>query len=108
MSRYRLSAQAIQDIDDIWNYVGQNSQQAADNLFDKLRKQFSILAKFPHLGRLRPKLASYLRSFSVGSYIIFYRPIEEGIEIVRVVHGSRDIEQIFQVAEDTESKETQE
>ncbi len=64
MSRYRLSAQAIQDI---WNYIAQNSQQAADNLFDKLREKFSVLAKFPDMGRLRPNLASYLRTFPVGS-----------------------------------------
>ncbi len=66
MSRYRLSAQAIQDIDDIWNYIAQNSQRDADNLFDKLREKFSVLA-FPDMGRLRPNLASYLRSFPVGS-----------------------------------------
>ncbi|MGH2416131.1 MAG: type II toxin-antitoxin system RelE/ParE family toxin, partial [Microcystaceae cyanobacterium] len=41
MSRFKLSTQATQDIEDIWNYVAQNSQSAADNLLDKL------VAKFP-------------------------------------------------------------
>jgi toxin ParE1/3/4 len=36
-----------------------------------------------------------LRSFPVGSYVIFYRPIEEGIEVIRVLHSARDIEDIF-------------
>jgi toxin ParE1/3/4 len=47
------------------------------------------------LGRSRPELASDLRSFPTGSYIIFYVPIETGIEIVRVVSGNRDIDALF-------------
>lgn len=108
MSRFKLSAQARQDIEDIWLYIAQNSPQAADNLLDKMLLRFSRLAQFPELGRVRSDLAPFVRSFPVGSYIVFYRPIEQGIEIVRVVHGSRDIGQIFQVTGDMEQEETEE
>jgi len=47
------------------------------------------------MGRSRPDLAPGLRSFPVGKYIICYVPIENGIEIVRVVSGFRDIDMLF-------------
>ncbi|MBW4614857.1 MAG: type II toxin-antitoxin system RelE/ParE family toxin [Desmonostoc vinosum HA7617-LM4] len=102
MSRFRISTQARQDIEDIWNYVAKSNLQAADKLFDTLRASFPKLAKFPQMGRERSELAPSLRSFLVKSYLIFYRPIEEGIEIVRILHGSQDIEKMFQNIKNTD------
>jgi toxin ParE1/3/4 len=47
------------------------------------------------MGKQRSELAPLLRSFPVKNYLIFYRPIDEGIEIVRILHGSQDIETLF-------------
>ena len=47
------------------------------------------------MGRNRPDLAPELRSFPVDNYIIFYRPISEGIQVIRVLHGARDIPPLF-------------
>lgn len=102
MSRFRISTQAAQDIENIWNYVATNNLQAADNLFDKLRTSFPKLAKFPQMGKDCSILAPFLRSFAVKNYLIFYRPIEEGIEIVRILHGAQDITRIFQNLENTD------
>ncbi|MFK0734391.1 MAG: type II toxin-antitoxin system RelE/ParE family toxin [Gloeotrichia echinulata GP01] len=102
MSRFRISTQAAQDIENIWNYVATNNLQAADNLFDTLRTSFPKLAKFPQMGRDRSELAPFLRSFVVKNYLIFYRPIEEGIEIVRILYGAQDITRIFQDLENTD------
>lgn len=52
------------------------------------------------MGRLKDELAPFLRSFLVKNYLIFYRPIDQGIEIVRILHGLQDIETIFQDHED--------
>ena len=54
-----------------------------------------LLAGQPLMGRERPELAPNLRSFSVGSYVILYRPISEGIEVGRIIHGARDIDAQF-------------
>jgi toxin ParE1/3/4 len=59
MSQFRISTQAAQDIENIWNYVAHNNLKAADNLFDNLRETFRKLAKFPPLGRERSELALY-------------------------------------------------
>lgn len=54
------------------------------------------------MGQGREELAVQLRSFPVGTYLIFYRIMDEGIEIARIIHSSQDIEQIFQDTEDTD------
>ena len=48
------------------------------------------------MGRRRPELAPNIRSLTVGRYVVFYQPLFRGIEVVRVLHGSRDIESIFE------------
>ncbi|MBD6620002.1 type II toxin-antitoxin system RelE/ParE family toxin [Komarekiella sp. 'clone 1'] len=102
MKRFKISNQAALDLENIWSYVAKNNPRAADNLFDKLREKFAKLAKFPQMGEGRENLAFSLRSFPVGSYLIFYRTLDGGIEIVRIIHGSQDIEQIFKEVEDIE------
>jgi toxin ParE1/3/4 len=54
-----------------------------------------MLAQFPEMGRSRKELAEELRSFPVKPYIIFYKRMETCIEIVRILHQSRDIENQF-------------
>jgi toxin ParE1/3/4 len=49
----------------------------------------------PQLGRARPDIAADCRSFPVGRYLILYRLISDGIEVVRVVQGSRRLEDLF-------------
>jgi toxin ParE1/3/4 len=48
------------------------------------------------MGRSRPELATGLRSFPVGRYVIFYVPLSKGVEIVRVFHGARDVDTTHQ------------
>lgn len=52
------------------------------------------------MGRSRPELGPEIRSFPVGRYVIFYLPLPKGIEVVRVLHGSRDVGAILQEEED--------
>lgn len=85
---------AEQDLDEIWFYIAQDNVDAADRTLDLLRDKGLILAKSPMIGRARTELAPSLRSFPVGNYLIFYRPIESGIEVIRVLHGSQDLNSI--------------
>ncbi|BAY02384.1 plasmid stabilization system protein [Anabaena cylindrica PCC 7122] len=54
-----------------------------------------MLAQFPGMGRSRDDLLPELRSFPIKPYIIFYTPIDDGIEIIRVLHQSRDVNSLF-------------
>ena len=49
----------------------------------------------PEMGRLRPELAPELRSWAMSEYVIFYRPVKDGILIARVLHGYRDLPPLF-------------
>jgi toxin ParE1/3/4 len=68
----------------------------ADLFTYKILERCSLLARQPYMGRARPELAYNLRSIALARYMIFYRPSSNGVEIVRILHGSRDIEGLFQ------------
>jgi len=91
MSQYRISGAARADLDEIWFVIAQDDPLAADRFVHRLISRFPLLASTPYMGPARKELAPELRSFPVRKYIIFYRPIEGGVEIVRVLHGARDL-----------------
>ena len=95
MANVSKHPRAESDLIDIWRYIAQDSPVNADRFLDRLDVVFSNLAALPGMGRLRPEFASDLRSFPVGSYLVFYRPTEDGIDIVRVLHRRRDIPRAF-------------
>lgn len=96
MSRYRLTPEADRDIDDIAEYIAENNPVEALQLVRSIRQRCQALAEMPETGRSREELAPGLRSSHLGRYLIFFRPDPEGIEVVRVVHGSRDIPKLFE------------
>lgn len=95
------------DLDEIWDYIAEDSPERAANFLRKLYTKMQVLAASPNIGRKRDKLAPGLRSFPYGNYVIFYFLTENGIEVVRVLQGSRDIEQVFQSTEDEDEAETE-
>lgn len=95
MKRYHLSGPAQRDLREIRNYIAADSVTAAICFVDLLKTKCQRLAEFPGMGREREELGAGLRSFAVSNYLIFYRERNEGIEIVRVLHGARDIDSLF-------------
>lgn len=83
------TAQAEEDLIAIWLYIAKDNMTAADKLLAKFENVFEILIEQPEFGVARPDIAPELRYFPVGKYLIFYRIIAEGIEIVRAVQGSQ-------------------
>ncbi|MCB0220146.1 MAG: type II toxin-antitoxin system RelE/ParE family toxin [Chrysiogenetes bacterium] len=78
-------------------WIERENPRAADEFVDLIRAKFELLAKYPQMDRPReePALADLnLRSHPVGNYLIFYRSLSDGVEIVRILHGSMDIEGI--------------
>jgi toxin ParE1/3/4 len=94
--RIESTPEAIKDLDEIWDYIAQDSISAADRMLDQLHDRFKLLARNPELGELQPLLAdgSY-RRFCFRKYVIYYRPLEVGIVLVRVLHGSREHEKLI-------------
>jgi toxin ParE1/3/4 len=91
MSRYRLSALAESDLDDIWLRIAQDASiDTADQVVSDIVNRFGLLADHPRAGRTRDEITHGVRSFAVESYVIYYRPDEDGVSIARILHGSRD------------------
>lgn len=96
MSQYRVSDVARSDLEAIWLFIAQDNPEAADRFIQVIVSRFPMLASMPKAGRQREELSARLRSFPVGNYVIFYRPMENGIAIVRVLHGARDFPPLFE------------
>jgi toxin ParE1/3/4 len=89
------TATARRDLLQIWAYIAVDNLTAADNLLDLIDEKIQLLAESPGLGPRRPELGRSLRSFPVGHYIIFYRRRRDGILLVRVLHGARNLRRVF-------------
>lgn len=95
----RVSNEAEADLDGIWSYVSDKSASVsiADHLIDSITDQFHLLASRPYLGRDRnDDFGFQSRSFAVGDYVIVYNIIGSDVLVLRVVHGRRDFESIFE------------
>lgn len=97
MPEVQRSPEARTDLLQIWLYLAERNPQAADRLLDLIDQKCRLLAEMPGMGRGRPELRPNLRSFPVGRLLIFYRPLgDDGIEIVRIVRGGRDLAALFE------------
>jgi toxin ParE1/3/4 len=90
--RYRISSLARLDLDGIHDYIAHDNPDAAKRWLRKTMEQFSRLAKNPICGEAREDIRPGVRCVSHGNYVIFFRLREKYLEIVRVLHGARDIE----------------
>ena len=96
----RFSESAKQDLRDIWRGLAEYSGLSfADSTLAKIESKFRLLAKFPSSGRMRDELSVGLRSYPAGDFAIFYRILDMTVEVVRVLHGRRDIDVIFDESE---------
>ena len=101
MAEFILAADVESELWAIWELIADDNLDAATRVIESAYETFKILAANPGLGRLRKFRDSRLkgvRSWLVSgfdNYLIFYRAIPEGIEVLHVYHGARDIELLF-------------
>ena len=95
MPLIRRAPQAEDDLVEIAAYIAKDSESAAEAWLAKIERTLEKLSASPGMGAEYPELSPRLRCFPVGAYLIFYRAMEGGIELVRVIHGSRDLFSIF-------------
>ena len=94
MSRYDLTPRCVEDISEISRYIGQNDPLAAARLVERFQKAFRRLARNPRIGRVRSDLKADLRQVLVWPYLVLYRETDDGVLIVRCVHGRRNLSAI--------------
>ncbi len=96
MARILRTRAALTDLLDLWIVIADDhGAERANTFIKKLEKALLTLSKQPLLGRARPELRDNLRAFPVNPYVLFYEPRDDGILLIRVIHGRRDIDALF-------------
>ncbi|MBD2288431.1 type II toxin-antitoxin system RelE/ParE family toxin [Microcystis wesenbergii FACHB-1317] len=95
MDQYIISTEAIRDMEQILDYLANTNINAGEKFLEEFSKKCRYLSQFPLMGRSYREIRPYLRGLPMKNYIIFYRLTEQGLEIMRVVKGERDLEAFF-------------
>jgi toxin ParE1/3/4 len=100
--RIIIRPQASQELDDLAEHLAQSSVAAARRLLEAAEQTFPKLAQMPGIGSpcqlLNPRLQD-LRCWPITgfkNYLIFYRPLDDGIEVLHVLYGTRDIPSLLE------------
>ena len=96
MNRYVINVFASQDLNEIADYFAENHLEAGERFFQSFNRKCQQLAAFPNSGKSYAAIRPGLRGLSLEGYIIFYRILDDGIEILRVVSGRRDFPSLFE------------
>ena len=92
VSRFR---QAEEDILAIARYIALANPTAATQWLDKLEKTLALLGKNTQLGESVEHIRPGLRRLSQGNYLLVYEPADDGIVLVRVLHGARKLDELL-------------
>lgn len=101
MPSFVLSEFVEPELSAIWDYIAMDNGDAADRFLEAAYRTFHALAGLPHLGRGREFGAQRLQSLrSLGidgfeNFTVFYLPLPDGVEILHVLHGARDLERFW-------------
>ena len=90
------SPEAFQDLDGIWDYyqrvAGRNT---AEKIVRRIGEIIITIEEHPFAGRERNELRPGLRSLAARPHVVFYRVKDDAPQIVRILDGRRDVEEIF-------------
>ena len=95
MARYLINVLATQDLNDIANYFATYNVEAGEKFFQSFNQKCKQLVSFPDSGKSYEEIYPNLKGILLSGYIIFYRIIDDGIEILRLISGRRDLPAIF-------------
>ena len=100
MMPFVLTRLARQDLEETWDYLAADSPSAAERVLGRIEEAIIKLAKTPGLGHFREDLADRRhRFFLVYSYLVVYRPDTRPLEIIRVLHASRNVQALLGLPE---------
>jgi len=88
----RFTRQAREDLLDLWSYIAERSSEAtADKVYDRIEQGCQILKQNPQIGRARPEIAEDARALVIDHWLALYRLTDDGVQIVRIIAGVRDL-----------------
>lgn len=93
MSRFVLSPRARADLDEIWSYTAQRwDVDQAERYLRRIAEAVDLVAENPGLGRNCDYIRQGYQKFPVGSHVLFYRQVQDAIDIVRILHQQMDFD----------------
>jgi plasmid stabilization system protein ParE len=96
---FQLTPQAIEDLDDIWWFIEQDNREAADQVETAIIVTFRRLAEYPLIGHHRRDVTSLPVRFwtlpKYPNYVIVYRPDTKPLQVVAILHGKQDMEEVL-------------
>jgi plasmid stabilization system protein ParE len=96
MFPYVLSPDALQDLQEVCDFIAADNLPAADRLENEFFDAFEMLAERPRMGHTRSDLTERdVRFWPVGSYLIVYRSVPPALQIIAVLHGARDVAEVI-------------
>jgi toxin ParE1/3/4 len=95
MPRVVRTFPARDDLRKIWLYIARDNVSAADRMIDRFEEDLLLLAQQPLMGQSAEQYRAGLRQFTAGNYVLFYELIEEGIRLIRVLHGARKLDELI-------------
>lgn len=89
------SAQSERDLVAIWRYIAEDNPTAAISLLEKLDARIDSLGNHPHMGESQPQFGENTRRIVEGNYLIFYDAFPDAVHVLRVFHGARKLDHLF-------------
>jgi toxin ParE1/3/4 len=94
--RYRVSAGAERDLDEIFLYWAvRASLEVADRVVDRITERFWLLGQHPNAGKAVFRITAGVKCFPAGKYLVYYRKTRAGVDILHIFHGARDQREAF-------------
>lgn len=95
MKRLRFAPAARTDLLAIGLYIAEDDPMRAESFVTELESKARMAAERPRSFPARDDVSPGLRAILHGRYLIFFREYDDEVRIVRVLHGARDLKQIF-------------
>ena len=85
---------AKQDLLDIWLWIARDSATVADTVLDRIEQRAAKLSQHREIGMARPEIGEGARGLVIERWVVLYRLVDGGVQIVRIVDGARDLGRI--------------
>jgi toxin ParE1/3/4 len=93
MSRFVLSPRARADLDGIWHYTARKwGIDQAERYLRRIAEAVALITETPTIGQNCDNVRDGYRKYPVGSHVLFYREINDGVDVVRVLHQQMDFD----------------
>jgi toxin ParE1/3/4 len=95
MPQIKRTSLAQKDAIEIWAFIAEDNESAADKVIAEIDSRLKSLSFMPLSGTAMPFIAPDIRRTVVGRYSIYYRAINDGIEVLRILHERRQHDDLF-------------